>query len=42
MFASHALDKYVVGGRQNVWKASFAYSSGCGMTKGNLRMNKQR
>ena len=25
MFVSHATDMYVVGGRQNVWKASYKY-----------------
>ena len=29
MFASHASDMYAVGGRQNVWKASYTYLS-CG------------
>jgi len=30
MFASHASDIYFVGGRQNVWKASYTYLFSCG------------
>ena len=30
MFASHASDMYAVGGRQNVWKASYTYLFSCG------------